>query len=69
MKKEKPLCACGKHPIEQQFGTCIDCFAKGVVIMDTCIAIQRSHAVTTMLAARPIIEKCVETGWRDEYLV
>ena len=47
---------------------CQDCFAKACIVMESFTQIQRSHGTITALAALPIIEKCVETGWKDEYL-
>lgn len=67
MKKTHPLCACGQHPIEEQFGTCIDCFAKRAVVYEALTQIGRDYGIVTALAARPVLEKAAETGWREEY--
>ena len=67
--KSTDLCPyCKERPISPPLNACQDCFAEQVIVMETFTQIQQSHGTVTALAAKPVIEKAVKTGWKDEYL-
>ena len=66
--KSKEMCSCGREAIQPPLATCPKCFTEQACVMEVLMDILQNHGVIKMLAAKPILEKAVQTGWKEEYL-
>ena len=67
-KSAKVMCPCQREAIHPPLATCSKCFTEQASVMEVLMDILQHHGAIKMLAAKPIIEKAVQTGWKDEYM-
>ncbi len=67
-RKKDQQCTCGNAPIEEMFGTCIACFARDAAVYMVFVEIVCRHGMAVAEAAKPVLQKALETGWKEEYL-